>query len=96
MKEETEVKKTPNIWDKKEREEEQVSSKEGRIKEEVRAKRNMSLLVGTAANGPSLKPRLLLLLLRRGWGENKHFNQKYHDTCRALNGDFSQFYFQGE
>lgn len=71
-----------------------MSFKEGRIKEEMmRAKRNLSLLVGTAANGPSLKPRLLP---RRGWGENKHFNRKYHDTCRALNGDFSQFYFQGE
>lgn len=31
-----------NIWDKKEREEEQVSFKEGRIKEEMmRAKRNV-------------------------------------------------------
>lgn len=34
--------KKTNIWDKKEREEEQVSFKEGRIKEEMmRAKRNV-------------------------------------------------------
>lgn len=70
----------------KKEEEEQVRGKkrdesqsEGRKKETY--KRNMSFIGGTAGTWPSQKPQLLPL---SGSGENKHLNQKYHYTCRAL------------